>query len=198
MTIPETSICNDLVLSDDTISLLPLIGVQAYLIVIALTINITLVLSDVLAFLAVIRQVWGLWREKRRLGLQTNVDLVTLLLKQGILRFSFVLFMSTTGVLIEYGLGFDYAIVQNVLSSILVCEFTLDLRRRNAEESIPNQSMLVLPNISFRDNPVQSIRSVFGRLHENIISEMGERNNVVAVDGPDQELELEERHRDAA
>ncbi|GJJ10100.1 hypothetical protein Clacol_004326 [Clathrus columnatus] len=96
------------------------------------------------------------------------------------------------------GFDYDYVIVQNLFSSIFMCEFTLDLRRRNREKSIPNQSALELSILSFRDNPVQSIQSVFGRLQENIISEMGERNDFVAINGPDQEPELEERYRDAA
>ncbi|GJJ13569.1 hypothetical protein Clacol_007824 [Clathrus columnatus] len=40
------------------------------------------VLSDVLAFLGVIYQTWGLWRLKRSVGLQNNEDLVTTLIRQ--------------------------------------------------------------------------------------------------------------------
>ncbi|GJJ10094.1 hypothetical protein Clacol_004320 [Clathrus columnatus] len=79
-------------------------------------------------------------------------------------------------------------VISEELSTILMCEFTLDLRRRNMEKSIPNQSALELPNISFQDNPVQSMQSVLGRLHENIISEMGEGNDSVAIDGLGQEI----------
>ncbi|GJJ10095.1 hypothetical protein Clacol_004321 [Clathrus columnatus] len=129
-----------------------------------------MIIWDVLAFLAVIRQVWGLWREKRRLHLHTNADVVSLLFQQEILRFS--------------------------LSIILTCEFTLGLRRRNTENAIINQSALELPNISFRENPAQSIQSVLGRLHENIISEMGERNDSATVNNPGQEVE--EKNREAA
>ncbi|GJJ16126.1 hypothetical protein Clacol_010406 [Clathrus columnatus] len=115
--------------------------------------NVAIMLLDVLAFIVVIRQAWGLWRLKRSVGLQSNEDLVTLLLRQGILRFS--------------------------LSSLLVCEFTLDLRRRSSQKPVTNRSALNLPTLSFRDNSVQSVRSVLGRLHESIVAEMGERN-----DGP--------------
>ncbi|GJJ15470.1 hypothetical protein Clacol_009748, partial [Clathrus columnatus] len=64
------------------------------------------------------------------------------------------------------------------LSTLLVCEFTIDLRRRNRQDSVPNQSALTLPTLSFQDNPVQSMRSVLRRLHESIIAEMGERNHL--------------------
>ncbi|GJJ10279.1 hypothetical protein Clacol_004505 [Clathrus columnatus] len=126
--------------------------------------NITVILSDALAFLAVIRQVWGLWKEKRRLHLQTGNDFVTLLLQQGILRFS--------------------------LSTILICEFTLDLRRRNTTaRSLPNQSALELPdlNLSSQNNSVvRPIQAVLGRLQERIIADMGEMSDSVGIEGLDQ------------
>ncbi|GJJ10092.1 hypothetical protein Clacol_004318 [Clathrus columnatus] len=163
---PQTSLCNDLIYLEVAMGLLPLIGVQEYLTGLDITTNAALFLSDVLALLAIIRQVWSLWREKRRIQLQISADFVTLLLQQGA---SFV------------------GVLRFLLTAILICEFTLELRRRNTERSIPNQSALELPNLSFRDNPMQSIQSVLGRVHENIISEMGERNDLVVIDGRDQE-----------
>ncbi|GJJ10126.1 hypothetical protein Clacol_004352 [Clathrus columnatus] len=144
--------------------------VTADLLTLFLVNNVAIILSDLLAFLAVIRQVWGLWKEKRELRLHTDNDFVTLLLQQ---------------------VGTDIAAFQNVLSTILICEFTLDLRRRNTAQSLPNQSALELSdlNLSSQHNPVRSIRSVLGRLQESIIAVMGERNDPVGVDdtGPDEE-----------
>ncbi|GJJ10344.1 hypothetical protein Clacol_004570 [Clathrus columnatus] len=55
----------------------------AYLPNLFLVENAAVILSDVLAFLAVIRQVWGLRKEKRRLGLpRAGKDFATLLLQQ--------------------------------------------------------------------------------------------------------------------
>ncbi|GJJ15106.1 hypothetical protein Clacol_009381 [Clathrus columnatus] len=99
---------------------------------------VAIILSDTLASIAVIRQVWGVWRLKRSLGLQGN-DFLTLLLQQG-------------------------------------------LRRRNKKVPAPNPTALSLPTLSFQDNPVQTARSVLGRLHENIVAEMGERNDPLAMD----------------
>ncbi|GJJ10369.1 hypothetical protein Clacol_004595 [Clathrus columnatus] len=139
--------------------------------------NVAVILTDILAFLAVIRQVWGLWKERRRLSLHT------LLLQQ------------VAQLVISYispVVGNGVVAFQNVLSVILICEFTLDLRRRNTTaRSLPNQSDLELPdlNLSFQHTPeVISIQSVLGRLQESIIADMGERNDPVSmgIDAPDQ------------
>ncbi|GJJ13562.1 hypothetical protein Clacol_007817 [Clathrus columnatus] len=117
---------------------------------------VMIILLDLLAFIVVIRRVWGLWKLKRGLRLLSNSgDLVTSLLEQGLLRFAF-----------------------RRLSSLLICEFTLDLRRRNATKPIFHQSAMDLPTLSFRENPAQSVRTVLGRLHESIVAEMGESNDV--------------------
>ncbi|GJJ10106.1 hypothetical protein Clacol_004332 [Clathrus columnatus] len=138
---------------------------------VSLIINIATLLSDVLAFLVVINQVWVLWKERRRLGLHTNKDFVTLLLYQGE-----SIPIDTRGIQNE---GFFIS-----LSVILLCEFNLDLRRRNANKSILNQSELPDFNLSFQD-PIQSVQSVLGRVHQSIIADMGERNDpVLGVDGP--------------
>ncbi|GJJ10141.1 hypothetical protein Clacol_004367 [Clathrus columnatus] len=81
--------------------------------------------------------------------------------------------------------GSDVGTFQNVLSSILICEFTLDLRRRNTTRSLSNQSALELPDLnpSSQHNPGQSIQSILGRLQESIIADMGERNDRVDIDG---------------
>ncbi|GJJ10326.1 hypothetical protein Clacol_004552 [Clathrus columnatus] len=161
---------------------------SSYLSILLLIDNVAVVLSDILAFLAVIRQVWGLWKEKRRLGLHTGKDFATLLLQQGILRFSFVLFITLTGLIFSYisPLGaIDVTIFQNVFSALLICEFTLDLRRRNTTtRPLPNLSALefVDLNPSSQHNPeVRSIRSVLGRLQESIIADMRERDGSVSM-----------------
>ncbi|GJJ10773.1 hypothetical protein Clacol_005001 [Clathrus columnatus] len=152
--------------SQGTIQVEVYIAAFAYLPILGLVENVAIVLSDVLAFLVVIRQVWGLWKEKRRLHLQAGKDFVTLLLQQGILRFS--------------------------LSAILICEFSLDLRQRNTTpRSLLNQSALELPdlNLSSQDNLVRSIQFILGRFQERMIADMGERSGPVGVEaseGPDQ------------
>ncbi|GJJ10099.1 hypothetical protein Clacol_004325 [Clathrus columnatus] len=156
-----------------------LVSLYEYLGSISLAFNVGMIIWDVLAFLAVVRQVWGLWREKRRLHLQTSADVVTLLLQQVKL-----LERRLLGIVIP---------LFRMLSTILMCEFTLGLRRRNTGNAITNQSALELPSLSFQGNPVQSI---LGRLHESIVSDMGERTDSVTVN--DGESEPEERDRGAA
>ncbi|GJJ10144.1 hypothetical protein Clacol_004370 [Clathrus columnatus] len=132
--------------------------------------NITTLLSDVLAFIAIIRQIWGLWKEKRRLHLHTNKDLVTLLLQQ----------------VNSY---------RDRLSTILICEFTLDLRRRNTAKSLPNQSALELPELnllSSQNNPARPIQHVLNRLQENIILDMGEQTDEVGIDDSGEEEPIPE------
>ncbi|GJJ10345.1 hypothetical protein Clacol_004571 [Clathrus columnatus] len=160
----------------------------AYLNILLLVQNVLLILSDLLAFLAVIRQLWGLWKEKRRSGLHSGKDFATLLLQQGILRFSFVLFVTITLLVIDYIspiIGSDIGAFQNVLSVILICEFTLDLRRRNTTTgSLPGLSALEFPDLNppSQHNPeVRPIQSILVRIQESIIADMREKNNPVSI-----------------
>ncbi|GJJ16091.1 hypothetical protein Clacol_010370 [Clathrus columnatus] len=43
--------------------------------------------------------------------------------------------------------------------------------------------------MSFPENPAQYIQSTFGRLHESIIAEMGESNDLVNNENEDPDLE---------
>ncbi|GJJ10474.1 hypothetical protein Clacol_004700 [Clathrus columnatus] len=167
-----TRLCNDLGFLTNAITTLPLIGVQAYLANLLLVQNIIAFIADILAFLGIIRHVGGLWKEKRRLGLQGGKDFVTLLLQQD--------FSSEI-------VGVDVVVLQNLLSTILICEFTLDLRRRNTR-AILNQSALEIPdfNLPSQVNPIRSIRSILGRFQERMIADMGERSDPVSIEGLNQ------------
>ncbi|GJJ16037.1 hypothetical protein Clacol_010316 [Clathrus columnatus] len=44
--------------------------------------NIALILFETLAFIGLIRQIWGLWKSKKSLDLQDYKDISTLLLRQ--------------------------------------------------------------------------------------------------------------------
>ncbi|GJJ16070.1 hypothetical protein Clacol_010349 [Clathrus columnatus] len=183
--LPDTSLrlCNSLAILLLAISTLPFIGTQGLIFVRTYALcqgyrPVTIALSaTILAALFALSQhttmyhiiIWGLWKLKRSLGLRSNKDFATLILQHAI-------FLTDVGVAI-----------QDMLSTLLVCEFTLDLRRRNQQNSVPNQSALHLPTISFHENPVQSIQSALGRLHESIVAEMGERNDQVNVDEPNLE-----------
>ncbi|GJJ10400.1 hypothetical protein Clacol_004626 [Clathrus columnatus] len=193
-----------------TIQVETFIAASAYLTTLILVQNVVVILSDILAFFGVVRQVWGLWKEKQILSLDTGKDLVTLLLQQDILRFSyatatiiimfftktnfyrsFVLFITVTQIIIDYispTVGTEIDAFQNSLSVILICELTLNLRRRNTTRPLPNPSALELPdlNLSVQNNPVRSIQSVFGRLQERMIADMEERSDLVDIEGPGQ------------
>ncbi|GJJ11586.1 hypothetical protein Clacol_005821 [Clathrus columnatus] len=97
--------------------------------------NTMTVTSDVLAFVAVIHRVWGLWKLGRSLGLENSDDLITTIFRQ-------------------------------------------DLRRQNAQRSVHNQSA------SVQNNPIRTISLIFERMHESIMTEMGERNHPVHIDHP--------------
>ncbi|GJJ10313.1 hypothetical protein Clacol_004539 [Clathrus columnatus] len=179
------------ILTEETIQVETYIAALAYITILILVTNVAVILNDVLAFLAINHQVWGLWKEKRRLRLRTGEDFVILLLQQGILRFCFVLLISVTNLIIEYislVAGSYVGVLQNVLSTILICEFTLDLRRRTTTRSLPNLSALELPdlNLSSQENPVRSIQSILGCFQQSILADMGERSDLVDIEGPDQ------------
>ncbi|GJJ15103.1 hypothetical protein Clacol_009378 [Clathrus columnatus] len=164
------------------------LGIQIYgpvMLRIILVQAIAVILSDTLAFIGIFRQVWGLWRLKRSLGLQNN-DFLTSLLRQGTLSFCFVLSLSISQIFLSFFAPVVSTIISSlpvVLSALLICKFTLDLRRRNAKKSAPNQlASLSLPTLSFQENPVQSVRTVLERLHESIVAKMGERNDPPAMD----------------
>ncbi|GJJ14478.1 hypothetical protein Clacol_008742 [Clathrus columnatus] len=158
--------------SGQVIGSLPFIKVQGSFAALDLIRDIAIILSDMLAVIAVVYQVWGVWKLKRSAGLQSTEDLVTLLLRQGISRF---FLRRQEDLFVAAILG----TLQNVLSSLLICEFTLDLRQRNAKRSVTNPSGLNLPTISFQGN---SVRTVLTRLHGTIVAEMGEMIELVDID----------------
>ncbi|GJJ11613.1 hypothetical protein Clacol_005848 [Clathrus columnatus] len=144
------TLCDKLGISAHATSVLSFIGVQGSLPTLLLINNTTTVTLDALAFVAVIHRVWGLWKLGRSLDLEISNDLITTIFRQGLLR----------------------------LSTLLICESTIDLRRRNAQRSIHNQSAAV------QNNPVRTITLIFERMHESIMTEMGERNHPVHIDHP--------------
>ncbi|GJJ05867.1 hypothetical protein Clacol_000054 [Clathrus columnatus] len=172
-----------------SMTLLIAIGFQLYVITFEIIVfirDITTVLPDVLAFIGVIYQVWGTWKLKRSLGLQSgDKDLVTSLLEQGILRICFVLVITLITTILTIAQPFGvvddiFTGFQEVLSTLLLCDFTLALRRRNTKKSIQNPSDLHLPTLSMlsQDNPTQAQRSLFGRLHESLVNDMAERSDL--------------------
>ncbi|GJJ06001.1 hypothetical protein Clacol_000188 [Clathrus columnatus] len=123
--------------------------------------NIATILSDTLAFIGTIYQVWGIWKSKRRLGLQSNhkKDLVTSIFEQAS-------YFSLQPLQPYWGL----------FSTLLICEFTLALRRRNTKQPTLNLSDIQLPTLSLpsQDDPARTQRSVPERLHESLVAEMAE------------------------
>ncbi|GJJ10117.1 hypothetical protein Clacol_004343 [Clathrus columnatus] len=204
MTIPQASLCSDLGFLNNAMASLLFIGIQGLILVRTLALcqgyrPMTIAISTVFFItlildIYVIRQVWGLRKEKRRLRLRINKDFATLLLHQGILRFSFVLVVPVAQLIIGYvspTVGSDLTAFQNVLSTILICEFTLALRRLNTTRSLHNQSALELPaiNLSYQDTPVRSIQSIIGRIQQSIIADMSlrEQSDQMGVDSPGEE-----------
>ncbi|GJJ15458.1 hypothetical protein Clacol_009736 [Clathrus columnatus] len=134
--------------------------------------NVSIIISDVVAFIVVVRQAWGLWKLKKSLGLRSNQDLTTALLQQGIIRHSEIFPQ-------QY-----YSKLLSINYIILICEFTLALRRRQscATPSDFNQSTSSV--LLFHNNPssARSMRLVLIQLHESIVDEMGERNASVDIE----------------
>ncbi|GJJ15097.1 hypothetical protein Clacol_009372 [Clathrus columnatus] len=186
--------CNDVGILAQVSQILSFIGIQGTLAIRLFLIQIVaIILSDTLAFIGVIRQVWGVWRLKRSLGLRRN-DFLTLLLQQGTLSFCFVLTISTSQIFLVLTITSIIAPSQAVVSALILCEFTLGLRRRNKKILAPNPSALSLPTLSFQDNPVQTVRIDIPAMDtqgpQASISRLpGEANS---NEGPQDENQLEE------
>ncbi|GJJ14469.1 hypothetical protein Clacol_008733 [Clathrus columnatus] len=123
--------------------------------------NGAIVISDVLAFIGQVHQAWGVWKLKKSVGLQSNGDIATIILKQGILRVFDLDCECQAGQHRKRLRQLPKHFPSFRISLLLICEFTLDLRRRNTINSISNPSALDLPTISFgstQNDPVQSIR----------------------------------------
>ncbi|GJJ10305.1 hypothetical protein Clacol_004531 [Clathrus columnatus] len=176
---PQTSLCNGLQFFSDAIETLPFIGVQGLISI---------------RTLALCQGYWPM-----AVALSTTF-LAALILDIYVVIIDrcdsqpFVLIVTVTQLVVDYNspiAGSDVAAFQNALlplrlSVILICEFTLDLRRRNTTTgSLPNPSALELPdlNLSSQGNPGRSIKSVLGRLQEMIIADM-EESDTVDIDVP--------------
>ncbi|GJJ05931.1 hypothetical protein Clacol_000118 [Clathrus columnatus] len=124
--------------------------------------DIATILLDALALVGVIYQAWGIWKFKRSIGLQINgKNLVTSLLRQGVLRFCFVLLITATTAILT-----------------IVQPFTIALRRRNMKHSIPNLSDIHLPTLSSPSQGGQArTQPILGRIHESLLAEMEERSD---------------------
>ncbi|GJJ06154.1 hypothetical protein Clacol_000343 [Clathrus columnatus] len=152
-------LCNDLGVLDRVIDIFPLVGVQEFSRIIFLVRDVTVILLDALAFIGVFYQVWGLWRLKQSMDFRSGENIAAVLLQQSILRFS--------------------------LSVLLICEFTIDLRRRStakASAADRGQSAGNCTLFQTRDNSTQSLRFKFGRLHNSIMTEMGENDRLMGFD----------------
>ncbi|GJJ16054.1 hypothetical protein Clacol_010333 [Clathrus columnatus] len=66
----------------DVIAALPLLGTQENPVIPLRIHDISILLFETLGLITIIRRVWGLWKLKQSLGLQSNKDLATSLLRQ--------------------------------------------------------------------------------------------------------------------
>lgn len=149
------------------------------------------VLTDTLVFLVTVYKVWGVWKLRRQLNLRDQEsDIGGLLLSQGVLRYCFVLLVTlTNAILVERGpldATSNFSYMQEALSIIILCRFSLDLRRRNK----PQIDDVVLPTMSFS---VQGARSMMRYVHETFLTELGEPTGDIEEtdDTPEQDMEFE-------
>lgn len=142
--------------------------------------SVAVVLQDFLAFVVVIYHAWSVRKLKRGVGLQGNTDLATSLLQQGFFRFCFIFVMALTSTLLanlsSSSVASGFGAFQNVLSTILICEFTLELRQRNSKDhQVQTPNLNMSPNLTFQEpGMIQSIRQIAESLHGSIINELGE------------------------
>ncbi|GJJ05904.1 hypothetical protein Clacol_000091 [Clathrus columnatus] len=147
------SACNDLGITIAVLSICSTIGVQAIIDILAFTRDILTIILDLLAFIAVIRQVWGVWKLKRSVGLQSNgsKDIVTLLLQQVLLICDFTIALRERNTKV----------------------YTLN----QSELSLPAFRFASQTQTQLTHTPAHTHRgSMAGRLRESVIAEMGENN----------------------
>ncbi|KIJ40145.1 hypothetical protein M422DRAFT_256972 [Sphaerobolus stellatus SS14] len=112
--------------------------------------------------------------------------LTALFLQQGVIRFLIILIWNLEGsisakVLNPTLVGFDFAL-ENVVSTILVCRFILQLRKFNTR-------VQTVPSVNIASTP--GIRGRLQRIHETIIEEFGnsgmeyelEKNDMAQLEG---------------
>lgn len=131
--------------------------------------NIVDLVGDVLILAICVWKIWGTWKLGREAGIHTSRSIVSIILKQSLLRFCFVVVFGITRAVILAILGSSESLIadsftrlQNVLSSVLVADFTLDLRRFNAARI--DASNISLPTLRFT-NALQ-------HTHQSILMEM--------------------------
>lgn len=126
------------------------------------------VFTDLLVSVICVWQVWGTWKLRREVGIRTPNDLVSIILKQSIIRLCFVIILSAAATIFSLIARDDNAStilvdIQNGLSVILVCDFTLDLRRRNV--AVVEANGMTLPTLHFQ--------SILQHVHQSLLVEMG-------------------------
>lgn len=143
--------------------------------------SISIIVTDALIFGVCLWEVWGTWRLKRQTGIRGNSDIVSLLLRQIVSRFCFVLTITLAAAILNQ--VFETVPVldillsfQDSLSAILISNFTLDLRRRNSP-LMPMGASNVSLSLQYRD--------ALQHIHQSVLIEMGDHENIAQETDPD-------------
>lgn len=129
--------------------------------------------TDSVVFAVTLYQIWGTWTLQRELKQDTKNSIVSLLFKQGVWRYCFVLSFTlidavlSSGV-IRYALYSTSTSIQQSLSTIFLCEFSLQLRRQSRPRTEEISSVQTM-TWSLRNT-----RNVLRRVHDTTIAELGE------------------------
>lgn len=149
----------------------------AVIVILTLIRNIFIIVTDILAFVICMWRVWGIWKLKRETGIHETHSLVSVLIKQSILRCCFVVVVNITKTLAtfikssasSFGIISEgFTLYQNALSSILVTDFILDLRSLNSAKIETSNASL----------PSLYLSNVLQHVHQSIIVELSTPENV--------------------
>lgn len=148
----------------------------------------SLTVTDLIAFWFSTRDLWDTWRLKRDAGLQRPNDIITMLLRQSIMRISLIFIVLATSAVSHQVLGLIVAhAIENLgltLVVIMVTDFILDLRQCNyasTEEDVTTWSTMRFHNI-------------LQQLHESIIVEL--RTPICTEEGSGRNNEMLGRSHD--
>ncbi|GJJ10572.1 hypothetical protein Clacol_004799 [Clathrus columnatus] len=128
--------------------------------------------TDSTVFAITTYQLWGTFTLQQDLKQDTSTSITALLFKQGVFRYCFVLLFTLTNTVLSSGvitteLSIAFTFLQEALSAILLCGFSLHLRRRNK----PKIEEVNVQTLSWSFHGVQT---AFRQVHDTITAELGE------------------------
>jgi len=132
-----------------------------------LTQSLSVITFDTLVFLGTVFKTYGTWKLQREVG-SKNRSIAEIILRQGALRYSFIVAITLVNVILRQTVRLVpsevVSFLQQAFSPILLCRITLELRERYETQV----DKVALPTIAWS---VEGVRQGAHYIHETIIAE---------------------------